>query len=288
MGGGEKMNIVIPAIYKEPVTANIHGDGHSAILAWRGHGSSEHLETHDITWWKNLLLDIHIDWTGNCTLTATGASVLRRDSLGATLILQTLIETEEKRAAAEHVSNIARFPGPCFNIARGDASSIMQSSSGPREVIEAPHQNYPGVSMDEVVAPFIILGRGNVKNADRFHMEKIHINHVYNSITYRGQMHVIRIDNEGNEHEVPASTLLQIVEAASLGKSGEHAAVHAIRFTLNAKWSSACIACVARVYKRDENSVAEQPFEIAASKIKKWESVAPSPPIILQPLLRTR
>jgi len=173
--------------------------------------------------------------------------------LGATRALETLIVEEEERVARQHAHDSVRFTGTCFSLSRGD-NAFEPPVRGPPEVMEAPQQNYPGLSKDEIVVPFLIFGRGNLKTGQVV-MEKIHINLVHNSITYRGRMRAMHIDSAScAERPVECSGIMHQFDNAgkSVQESLQHTTVHVMRFALNARWSSANLAVIARVQPQVE------------------------------------
>jgi len=124
-------------------------------------------------------------------------------------------------------------------------------------------ERYPTSGRDEVVVPFLLIGRANLKTG-AVTLEKTHVHLVFNSITYEGRMRVIRLDEQGREHEEETHSLIECIEAASVGRDARKQ-VHALRFEMNARWSRASVAAIARVRLPEQQDAARAASKEAAS-----------------------
>ena len=153
-----------------------------------------------------------------------------------------------------------RFPGDCYSLDSGEEARTPLCK---QPVTQAPVQHYPGVGPDEVVVPFLLIGRANLKTG-AVTLEKTHVHLVFNSITYEGRMRVIRLDEQGREHEEETHSLIECIEAASVGRDARKQ-VHALRFEMNARWSRASVAAIARVRLPEQQDAARAASKEAAS-----------------------
>jgi hypothetical protein len=153
-----------------------------------------------------------------------------------------------------------RFPGDCYSLDSGEEARTPLCK---QPVTQAPVQHYPGVGPDEVVVPFLLIGRANFKTG-AVTLEKTHVHLVFNSITYEGRMRVIRLDEQGREHEEDTHALIECMEAASAGRDARKQ-VHALRFEMNARWSRASVAVIARVHLPEQQEAAREAPKAASS-----------------------
>ena len=165
-------------------------------------------------------------------------SVLHRRAMGATKTLRALAIEEQQRQAKYAII----FPGDGYRF--GDGKKVKQSVQAQRAQADrdAPPQSYPGVDCTQnVVVPFLLLGSFSLKTG-AVRLEKAHIRHVYNNISYRGYMRAIGLDESGRCVELPRDALAQQLEAASMGlQPNPQQQVRTLRFDLAARWSRATV-----------------------------------------------
>jgi len=114
------------------------------------------------------------------------------------------------------------------------------------------------------VVPFVLLGRANLKTG-AVSFDKTHIALVYNTISYAGRLRAIRVDDEGNEHDEPPSALMQCMEAATMERDAP-TLVHALRLEMEARWSRASLAVIAKCKTASPAAPQEQGAQSAQSQ----------------------
>jgi hypothetical protein len=192
-----------------------------------------------------------VDWNNECTLVGYGVSVLKRSCMGATQALEALRAIEVEKLERAKRAQSERFPGAGLsvsNTAQGEYPAPATVTDAPSPVnagnVIVPPQHYPGVRLDEVVVPFMLNGRVNLKTGHAF-VEKTHHDLVFNSITYKGKLLVIGVGPDGREHDLGIAALRALVDPDSVpAHQGSKPRVQAIRFELKARWSRASLAVI--------------------------------------------
>lgn len=162
--------------------------------------------------------------------------MLHRSLLGATQALQSLSIEEHRR----QVKLAQRFRGNAYRL--GDGKRVKQVPATTPVSRGIPSQGYPGVDgIQHVVIPFLLLGSFNLKTGV-IRLEKVHIHHVYNHITYRGHVRVVGLDENDHPVELRLDALARQLESACSELPPSHVQkVHQLHLDLTADWSHASL-----------------------------------------------
>lgn len=191
---------------------------------------------------------------------------MNRQLRAASTILESLASEEHKR----QVLNASRFPA--FGYRVGDGAHIRRSVPGPPSLHQhIPPQRYPGVNgATHVVVPFLLFGSVNIKTGEAV-LTKVHFEHVYNYITYRGHMQVIGLNHNDVALHVGQNTLAQCLD------QDMEFLVKELHFNLSAEWSSANLVFTSPSKASAVLSTATVPFDVESVPPRNIFSIACQP-----------